>query len=160
MGAILNGLSLSQLRPYGSEFLIFSDYARPALRLSALMEIPVLHICTTRSASAKDRPINPSNARLARARFDHVRPTDANEVVVWRVIVQFHEPVADSLAAGVAGVDRTKYASAEGVARGAYVLADADNGKPDVLLLATGSEVALPRRTQTTQADGAFTRAL
>jgi len=151
MGAILNGLSLSQLRPYGSGFLIFSDYARPSLRLSALMEIPVTHIFTHDSIGVgEDGPTHQPIEHLASLRaipgLITIRPADANEVVeAWRVIMQFrHEPVALILSRQALPVfDRTKYASAEGVARGAYVLADASDGNPDVLLLATGSEVAL-----------------
>jgi transketolase len=151
MGAILNGLSLSRLRPYGSGFLIFSDYSRPAIRLSALMEIPVIHIFTHDSIGVgEDGPTHQPIEQLASLRaipgLITFRPADANEVVeVWRVIMQYrHQPVALILSRQALPVfDRTRYASAEGVARGAYVLADADNGRPDVLLLATGSEVAL-----------------
>jgi transketolase len=151
MGAILNGLSLSQLRPFGSGFLIFSDYARPALRLSALMEIPVLHIFTHDSIGVgEDGPTHQPIEHLASLRaipgLIMFRPADANEVVeVWRVIMQYrHEPVALILSRqALPVIDRTRYASAAGVARGAYVLAEADNERPDVLLLATGSEVAL-----------------
>jgi transketolase len=151
MGAILNGLSLSQLRPYGSGFLIFSDYARPAIRLSALMEIPVIHIFTHDSIGVgEDGPTHQPIEQLASLRaipgLIVFRPADANEVVeAWRVVMQYrHEPVALILSRqALPVIDRTKYASAAGAARGAYVVADADNGKPDVLLLATGSEVAL-----------------
>ena len=151
MAAILNGLSLSKIRPYGSGFLIFSDYARPALRLSALMEIPVIHIFTHDSIGVgEDGPTHQPIEQLASLRaipgLIILRPADANEVVeAWRVIMQFrHEPVALVLSRqSLPVIDRTRYASAEGVARGAYVLADADNGRPDVLLLATGSEVAI-----------------
>jgi len=163
MGAILNGLSLSQLRPYGSGFLIFSDYARPALRLSALMEIPVLHIFTHDSIGVgEDGPTHQPIEQLASLRaipgLIVFRPADANEVVeVWRVIMQYrHEPVALILSRqALPVIDRTKYASAAGVARGAYVLADADNERPEVLLLATGSEVALCLEARARlQADG------
>jgi len=151
MAAILNGLSLSRLRPYGSGFLIFSDYARPAIRLSALMEIPVIHIFTHDSIGVgEDGPTHQPIEHLASLRaipgLITFRPADANEVIeVWRLIMQYrHQPVALVLSRqALPVVDRTKYASAEGVARGAYVLADAENGRPDVLLLATGSEVAL-----------------
>jgi transketolase len=151
MGAILNGLSLSRLRPYGSGFLIFSDYARPAIRLSALMEIPAIHIFTHDSIGVgEDGPTHQPIEHLASLRaipgLITFRPADANEVVeVWRVIMQYrHQPVALILSRqALPVIDRTKYASAAGVARGAYVLADADKGGPDVLLLATGSEVAL-----------------
>ncbi|HUK83931.1 MAG TPA: transketolase [Verrucomicrobiae bacterium] len=166
-GAILNGLSLSQLRPFGSGFFIFSDYARPALRLSALMEIPTIHIFTHDSIGVgEDGPTHQPIEQLPSLRaipgFITIRPADANEVVeAWRLIMQYrHEPVALILSRqALPVIDRTKYASAAGVARGAYVLADADNGKPDVLLLATGSEVALclAARDQL-QADGIQTR--
>jgi transketolase len=151
MGAILNGLSLSRLRPYGSGFLIFSDYARPAIRLSALMEIPVVHIFTHDSIGVgEDGPTHQPIEHLASIRaipgLIMFRPADANEVVeVWRLIMQYrHQPVVLVLSRqALPVIDRTKYASAEGVARGAYVLADAEKGNPVVLLLATGSEVAL-----------------
>ncbi len=151
MGAILNGLSLSKLRPFGSGFLIFSDYGRAAIRLSALMEIPVIHIFTHDSIGVgEDGPTHQPVEHLASLRaipgLITLRPADANEVVeAWRVIAQLrHEPVALILTRqAVPTLDRTKYAAAEGVQRGAYVLADADVGTPDVLLLATGSEVSL-----------------
>jgi transketolase len=163
MGAILNGLSLSQLRPYGSGFLIFSDYARPALRLSALMEIPVLHVFTHDSIGVgEDGPTHQPIEQLASLRaipgLITFRPADANEVVeVWRIIMQYrHEPVALILSRqALPVIDRTQYASAAGVARGAYVLAEAGNGRPEVLLLATGSEVALSLTArEQLQADG------
>ena len=151
MGAILNGLSLSKIRPFGSGFLIFSDYGRAAIRLSALMEIPVIHIFTHDSIGVgEDGPTHQPVEHLASLRaipgLITLRPADANEAVeAWRVIAGFrHEPVALILTRqAVPTLDRTKYAAAEGVRRGAYVLADADDGRPDVLLLATGSEVAL-----------------
>jgi transketolase len=151
MGAILNGLSLSKIRPFGSGFLIFSDYGRTAIRLSALMEIPVLHIFTHDSIGVgEDGPTHQPVEQLASLRaipgLVTLRPADANEVVeAWRVIMQFrHEPVALILTRQALPIlDREKYAAAQGVQCGAYVLADADDGKPDVLLLATGSEVSL-----------------
>jgi transketolase len=151
MGAILNGLSLSKLRPFGSGFLIFSDYARTAIRLSALMEIPVIHIFTHDSIGVgEDGPTHQPVEQLASLRaipgLITLRPADANEVVeAWRAIMPFrHEPVALILTRqALPTLDRTTYASAEGVQRGAYILADADDGNPEVLLLATGSEVAL-----------------
>jgi transketolase len=151
MCAILNGLSLSKLRPFGSGFLIFSDYGRAAIRLSALMEIPVIHIFTHDSIGVgEDGPTHQPVEHLASLRaipgLIALRPADANETVeAWRVIAQLrHEPVAVILTRqAVPTVDRTKYAAAEGVQRGAYVLADPDDGQPDVLLLATGSEVSL-----------------
>ena len=151
MGAILNGLSLSKLRPFGSGFLIFSDYGRPAIRLSALMEIPVIHIFTHDSIGVgEDGPTHQPVEHLASLRaipgLITLRPADANEAVeAWRVIMPFrHEPVALILTRqALPTLDRAKYAAAQGVRRGAYVLADADTGQPDVLLLATGSEVSL-----------------
>ena len=151
MGAILNGLSLSKLRPFGSGFLIFSDYARGAMRLSALMEIPVLHIFTHDSIGVgEDGPTHQPVEQLLSLRaipgLITLRPADANEVVeAWRMIMQFrHEPVALILTRqALPTLDRTTYASAEGVQRGAYILAEAPNGTPEVLLLGTGSEVAL-----------------
>jgi len=151
MGAIVNGLSLSKVRPFGSGFLIFSDYARPAIRLGALMEIPVIHLFTHDSIGVgEDGPTHQPIEQLASLRavpgLITLRPADANEVVAaWRVIMQFrHEPVALLLSRQpLPTLDRTTYASAEGVQRGAYILADADDGQPAVLLLATGSEVAL-----------------
>jgi len=151
MGAILNGLSLSKVRPYGSTFLIFSDYCRPAIRLSALMEIPVVYVFTHDSIGlGEDGPTHQPVEQLASLRsipgLVVLRPADANEVVEsWRVILQLrHQPAALVLTRqNVPTLDRSKYASAAGVARGGYVLAEASNGHPDVLLLATGSEVAL-----------------
>jgi transketolase len=151
MGAIANGLSLSKVRPFGSGFLIFSDYARPAIRLSALMEIPVIYIFTHDSIGVgEDGPTHQPIEQLASLRaipgLITLRPADANEVVeAWRVIMQFrHEPTALILSRqALPTLDRTTYASAEGVQRGAYILADVDDGQPEVLLLATGSEVAL-----------------
>jgi transketolase len=151
MGAILNGLSLSKLRPYGSGFLIFSDYGRAAIRLSALMEIPVIYIFTHDSIGVgEDGPTHQPVEQLASLRaipgLITLRPADANEAVeAWRVIMPFrHEPVALILTRQALPIlDRAKYAAAAGVERGAYVLADADDGKPEVLLLATGSEVSL-----------------
>jgi transketolase len=151
MGAILNGLSLCKIRPYGSGFLIFSDYARPAIRLSALMEIPTIHIFTHDSIGVgEDGPTHQPVEQIASLRaipgLIVLRPADANEVVeAWKVIMQLrHEPVALILSRqALPTFNRTVYAPASGVARGAYVLVDAPNGQPDVLLLASGSEVAL-----------------
>ncbi len=151
MGAILNGLSLSKVQPYGSGFLIFSDYARPAIRLSALMELPVIHIFTHDSIGVgEDGPTHQPVEQLASLRaipgLITLRPADPNEVVeAWRVIMQIQrEPVALILSRqNLPTLDRSKYASAEGVARGAYVLADTADGKPEVILMGTGSEVSL-----------------
>ncbi len=151
MGAIINGLSLSKIRSYGSTFLIFSDYERPAIRLSALMEIPAIHIFTHDSIGVgEDGPTHQPVEQIASLRaipgLITLRPADANEVVeAWKVIMQLRcEPVALILSRqNLPTLDRNKYAPAAGLARGAYVLADAEDGSPDVLLLATGSEVHL-----------------
>lgn len=151
MGAILNGLSVSKLRPYGSGFLIFSDYARCAIRLSALMEIPVIHIFTHDSIGVGEdgpthQPIEHLISLRAIPNLAVIRPADANEVVeAWRFILQMrHHPAALILSRqALPTLDRTKYAPASGLFQGAYVLADAEGGKPEVLLLATGSEVSL-----------------
>jgi transketolase len=151
MAAVLNGLSLSKIRPFGSGFLIFSDYSRAAIRLSALMEIPVIHIFTHDSIGVgEDGPTHQPVEHLASLRaipgLITLRPADANETVeAWRVITQLrHQPVALILTRqAVPTFDRTTYAAADGVQRGAYVLADSRGGLPDVILLATGSEVSL-----------------
>jgi len=151
MASLLNGLSLSKVRPYGSGFLIFSDYSRPAIRLSALMEIPVIYIFTHDSIGVgEDGPTHQPVEQLASLRaipgLITLRPADANETVeAWRFIMQLHhEPVALVLSRqALPTIDRTKYGAASGVARGAYIVADAANGKPEVLLLASGSEVSL-----------------
>jgi len=151
MAAVLNGLSLSKIRPFGSGFLIFSDYSRAAIRLSALMEIPVIHIFTHDSIGVgEDGPTHQPVEQLASLRaipgLITLRPADANETVeAWRVITPLrHQPVALILTRqAVPTIDRTKYASADGVQRGAYVLANSGDGLPDVILLATGSEVSL-----------------
>src|SRR5438132_4598463 len=150
MGAVLNGLSLSKVRPYGSSFLIFSDYAKPAIRLSALMEIPVIYIFTHDSIGlGEDGPTHQPVEQLASLRavpnLIVFRPADAIEVVeAWRIIMQLrHEPALLVLSRqALPTLDRAKYAPAAGAAKGAYVLADA-GGTPDVLLLASGSEVSL-----------------
>ena len=151
MASILNGMSLCKVRPYGSGFLIFSDYARAPIRLSAIMEIPVIHIFTHDSIGVgEDGPTHQPVEQLVSLRaipgLITLRPGDANEIAeAWRMIMQLsHDPVVLVLARqALPTVDRTKYAPASGVAKGAYVLADADDGKPDVLLLATGSELSL-----------------
>lgn len=151
MCAIVNGLALSKLRPYGSSFFIFTDYCRGALRLSALMELPVVYIWTHDSISmGEDGPTHQPIEHLASFRampgMIVLRPADANEVVeAWRVIMRGKDrPVSLVLTRqALATLDRTKYAPASRVSRGAYVLADAPDGRPYVLLLATGSEVSL-----------------
>jgi transketolase len=151
MAAILNGMALVKVRPFGSGFFIFSDYARGAIRLGALMELPVIHIFTHDSIGVgEDGPTHQPVEHLASLRAMPgllvIRPCDANEVAeAWKVIMKLHhEPAVLVLTRqAVPTLDRTKYAPASGLARGAYVLADAPDGKPDVLLLASGSEVAL-----------------
>jgi transketolase len=151
MAAILNGLSVSKLRPFGSGFLIFSDYARCAIRLSALMEIPAIHIFTHDSIGVGEdgpthQPIEHLISLRAIPNLAVIRPGDANEVLeAWKFILQMrHHPAALILSRqAMPTLDRSRYAPASGLFKGAYVLADAAGGKPDVLLLATGSEVSL-----------------
>jgi transketolase len=151
MGAIVNGLSLSKIRPFGSGFLIFSDYGRGSLRLGALMELPVIYIFTHDSISlGEDGPTHQPVEHLASLRaipgLMTLRPADANEVVeAWRLILQLENTPAALILSRQAlpTLDRSKYAPASGLSKGAYILADAKGGKPDLLLLATGSEVAL-----------------
>ena len=151
MGAIVNGLSLSKIRAYGSTFLIFSDYMKPAIRLGAIMELPVILVYTHDSIGlGEDGPTHQPIEQLASLRavpgLITLRPADANEVVeCWRVAIrQRHHPVVLVLTRqAVPTLDRTKYAAASGVQKGAYILADAPDGKPEVILIATGSEVAL-----------------
>jgi transketolase len=151
MAAILNGLALSKLRPFGSTFLVFSDYARPAIRLSALMELPTIYVFTHDAlGDGEDGPTHQPVEHLASLRaipgLTLLRPADANEVVeAYRYVMQLrHRPAALVLSRQVLPtLDRGRYASASGVARGAYVLADAPGGRPDVILIATGSEVSL-----------------
>lgn len=151
MASVLNGMSLSKVRPYGSGFLIFSDYARPAIRLSALMEIPVIHIFTHDSIGVgEDGPTHQPIEQLASLRaipgIVVLRPCDANEVAeAWRVIMQLHhEPAVLILSRqNLPTLDRDRYAPASGLAKGAYILADADDGQPEVILMGTGSEVSL-----------------
>lgn len=151
MSSILNGLTLSKVRAYGSGFLIFSDYARPAIRLAALMEIPVIFIFTHDSIGVgEDGPTHQPIEQLPSLRavpgLVTLRPADANEVTeAWKVIAKMrHEPIALILTRqALPTLDRSKYGSAAGLEKGAYILADAPGGKPDLLLLATGSEVHL-----------------
>ncbi len=159
--AVSNGLALTKIRPYWSSFLTFSDYARGAIRLSALMEIPVLHIFTHDSIGlGEDGPTHQPVEQLASLRAVPgllvFRPADANEVTeTWRVIAPItHEPAVLVLSRqALPTFDRSTLAPAAGVAKGAYVLVDAENGAPDVLLLATGSEVALAVATRQELAD-------
>jgi transketolase len=151
MAAIVNGLSLSKIRAFGATFFIFSDYARPAIRLSALMELPTIFVFTHDAmGDGEDGPTHQPVEHLASLRaipgLITLRPGDANEVVeAYRYIMQLrHQPAVLALSRQpLPTLDRSKYASASGVAHGAYVLADAPGGKPEVILIATGSEVSL-----------------
>jgi transketolase len=151
MASVLNGLSLSKIRPYGSGFLVFSDYARPAIRLGAIMELPVVHVFTHDSIGVgEDGPTHQPIEHLAGLRaipgLVTLRPADANEVVeAWRYILgQRHRPAALILTRqALPTLDRSRFAAASGLARGAYVLLDASSGIPDVILMASGSEVQL-----------------
>ena len=151
MGAIVNGMSLSKLRSFGATFFIFSDYARPAIRLSALMELPTLFIFTHDAmGDGEDGPTHQPIEQLASLRaipgLTLLRPGDANEVLeAYRYILQLrHQPAILALSRQpLPTLDRNKYASAAGVSRGAYVLADAPDKNPELILIASGSEVSL-----------------
>ena len=151
MGAIVNGLALSKLRAFGATFLIFSDYLRPALRLSALMEIPTIFVFTHDAmGDGEDGPTHQPVEQLASLRaipgLVTLRPGDANEVVeAYRCAMQLrHQPAALALSRQpLPTLDRRRYAPASGVARGAYVLAEAPGGRPELVLIATGSELGL-----------------
>jgi len=151
MAAIVNGLSLSKLRAFGATFFIFSDYARPAIRLSALMELPTILVFTHDAmGDGEDGPTHQPVEQLLSLRaipgLVVLRPGDANEVVeAYRYVLQLrHQPAVIALSRQpLPTFDRTKYASAAGVARGAYVMADAPGGPPEIILIASGSEVSL-----------------
>jgi transketolase len=151
MGAALNGMALSRLRPFGGTFFNFTDYMRPSMRLAALMEIPTIYVLTHDSIGlGEDGPTHQPVEQLASLRaMPHMivmRPGDANEVVeAWKVIAQLkHNPVSLVLTRqAVPTIDRTKYAAASGVAKGGYILADAKDAHPDVILIGTGSELSL-----------------
>ena len=151
MGAVLNGLALSKVRPYGAGFLIFSDYMKPPIRLSALMELPVIYVFTHDSIGVgEDGPTHQPVEQLAALRsipgLITLRPADANEAVeAWRLVIGLkHQPACLVLSRQpLPTLDRTRFAPANGVARGAYILADADGRDPSVILIGTGSEVAL-----------------
>ena len=152
MGSILNGLAVTGLRAYGSGFLIFMDYMKAPIRLSAIMELPVLYIFTHDSFGVgEDGPTHQPIEQIAQLRATPglitMRPADANEVAeAWRVLLPLKEQPACLILSrqNLPTLDRTKYASAKGVAKGAYILADAPDGqKPKVILIATGSEVSL-----------------
>jgi transketolase len=151
MAALVNGLALSKLRAFGSTFLIFSDYARPAIRLSALMELPTIFVFTHDAmGDGEDGPTHQPVEQLISLRaipgLVVLRPADANEVVeAYRYILRLrHQPAVIALSRQpLPTFDRCKYGSAAGVARGAYVMADAPDGLPEIILIASGSEVAL-----------------
>ena len=169
MAACLNGLALSNLRPIGSTYLVFSDYLKPALRLSALMEQPVVYIFTHDSIGVGEdgpthQPVEQLIALRAIPGLVTLRPADANEMIeAWRIIISLTDRPACLILSrqAVPTLDRNRYAAAIGVARGAYILADAQNGKPDVLLIATGSEVALCIEAyEALEKDGVFARVI
>jgi transketolase len=151
MAAIVNGLSLSKVRAFGATFFIFSDYARPAIRLSALMELPTIFVFTHDAmGDGEDGPTHQPVEQLASFRaipgLVMLRPADANEVVeAYRYIAKLrHRPAALALSRQpLPTLDRSKYAAASGLARGAYVLADAPGSDPEVILIGSGSEVSL-----------------
>jgi len=151
MAAIVNGLSLSKLRAFGATFFIFSDYARPAIRLAALMELPSIFVFTHDAmGDGEDGPTHQPIEQLVSLRaipgLITLRPGDANEVVeAYRFIMQLrHQPAVLALSRQpLPTLDRKKYAPASGVAQGAYVLADAPGGNPEVIIIASGSEVSL-----------------
>jgi transketolase len=151
MGAAVNGMALAKLRPFGSGFLIFSDYMRNPIRLSAIMELPALYIFTHDSIGVgKDGPTHQPVEQIAGLRavsgLITLRPCDANEVAeAWRVVLQMkHQPACLILSRqALPTLDRGRFAPASGVARGAYVLADLGDGSPKVILIGIGSEVSL-----------------
>jgi transketolase len=151
MSAIVNGMCLTKVRPFGATFFVFTDYMRGGLRLSALMGIPAIYVLTHDSLGVgEDGPTHQPIEHLAIARATPglitLRPADANEVAeAWRVVMQLqHEPALLVLTRqALPTFDRTRFAPATGLARGAYVLAENTGARPDVLLLATGSEVSL-----------------
>ena len=163
MGAALNGLALSKVRPFGAGFFIFSDYGRPPLRLAALMEVPVIYIFTHDSIGVgQDGPTHQPIEQLAGLRAIPgllvLRPADANEVVeAWRVVMELqHEPAALVLTRqNCPTIDRSRYAAASGLRRGAYILSDPPNEQsPQVILIGTGSEVSLCLDAQAELAKG------
>ncbi len=151
MTAIVSGMSLSKLRPFGATFFIFSDYAKPAIRLSAMMELPTIFVFTHDAmGDGEDGPTHQPIEQLVSLRavpgLVMLRPGDANEVVeAYRYVLQLqHRPAAIALSRQpLPTFDRRKYASAAGVAQGAYIMADAPGGPPEIILIASGSEVSL-----------------
>ena len=167
MAATVNGLSLSKLRGFGATFFIFSDYARPAIRLSALMELPTIFIFTHEAmGDGEDGPTHQPVEQLVSLRampgLVTLRPADANEVVdAFRYVMQLrHQPAVLALSRQpLPTLDRSKYASARGVAQGAYVLADSPGARPEVILIASGSEVSLVVQAhETLRAEGIRSR--
>ena len=151
MAAILNGLSLSKIRAFGGTFFIFSDYARPAIRLAALMELPTIYVFTHDAmGDGEDGPTHQPVEQLISMRampgLVLLRPADANEVVeAYRYVLRLrHQPAALVLSRQpLPTLDRSRYAAASGLAQGAYVMADAPGGQPEIILIASGSEVSL-----------------
>jgi transketolase len=152
MGACLNGMAVSKLRPYGSGFMVFSDFCKPTIRLSAIMEVPAIYIFTHDSIGVgEDGPTHQPIEHLISLRaipgLITLRPGDANEVAeAWKVIMNIkHEPVVLVLSRqNMVTLDRTKFAPASGVAKGAYVLADPAGGeRPDLIIMATGTELQM-----------------
>jgi transketolase len=168
MGAIMNGIALHDgTRPYGGTFLVFSDYMRPAVRLAALMKLPVTYVWTHDSIGLGEdgpthQPVEHLWALRAIPGLDIVRPADANETAVaWRTILEHTDrPAGLALTRQkVPTWDRSTFASAEGTAKGGYVLADASNGQPEVILIATGSEVRIAvEARETLESEGTPTR--
>jgi transketolase len=168
MGAVCNGLALSKLRPFGSGFLIFSDYMKPAIRLSALMELPVVYVFTHDSIGVgEDGPTHQPIEQICGLRaipgLMVLRPADANEVAeAWRIVLsKKHEPACLILTRqNLPTLDRSRFAPASGLAQGAYVLADPPGGRaPEVILIGTGSEVGLcVEAYEKLTADGAAVR--
>ncbi len=151
MGAALNGMAISKVRPFGGTFFNFTDYMRPAMRLASIMEIPTIYVLTHDSIGlGEDGPTHQPIEQLASLRaMPHMivmRPGDANEVVeAWKAIMPMkRNPVAMVLSRqALPTIDRSKYASASGVAKGGYILGDAQGGKPQVILIGSGSELSL-----------------
>jgi transketolase len=151
MASSLNGMVLCKLRAFGGTFFNFTDYMRPSMRLAAIMEIPTVYVLTHDSIGlGEDGPTHQPVEQLASLRampnMIVMRPGDANEVAeAWKTIIQMkHNPVALVLSRqALPTIDRSKYAAASGVAKGGYVLADAQGGKPEVILIGTGSELSL-----------------
>jgi transketolase len=167
MGAILNGIAVhGPTRPYGGTFLVFSDYMRGAVRLAALMQLPVTYVWTHDSIGLGEdgpthQPIEHLSALRAIPGLSIVRPCDANETAVaWRTVLSSSRPVGLALTRqNVPTLDRTVLGSADGLERGGYVLAEASGGAPEVILIGTGSEVQLALGArERLEADGIATR--